>query len=824
MRSLFQNVLLVVFASTALLAQSTGRIEGTVRSSGTNDVLKGITIALIERNKLTSTDKEGSFTFTNLAPGTYSIKASGIGWNAETQQIEVTADKPAVLTFALQESVKNMGEVIVYGASRQPEKLTTAPAAIAVVTPAQLERASGHDQLGKTMEHIVGIDVVQSGSNDFNINARGFNNSINRRMLVLVDGRDPSTPLLNLNEWNSVTSLLGDVSSIEVVRGPGSALYGPNAYNGVVNIRTTDPLEVQGTRINLTGGEWETFRGSIRHAGRFGDFAYKLSFGASTQLNYSIVSRMKDTTKPNNGLEYPGLAYDVRPLTENARNPYAYIGTARLDYHLDPTSRIVSEFGYSNSGNDFYVNQTGRILIQEVSRPFARLAYNSEHINVQAGWQQRYVPVAQLVYNANATSGEWSNVYQIDAQWNSWLMDSTVRVILGAQHEQQFVNTTYDYEIDTTAVPRQSRLPLLSPDDQRGIFTGVYGQAEWQANSMLKVVGAIRVDGSNYYDTQVSPKLALVLEPMRGHTVRATYNHSFLRPSFADFYRKSPAGPPVNLTRVESNVDSITSVIVGESVSSNLNLSAATAQWNLGNPTLAPEKANSFEIGYRATPSEKLFVEVNAYWNQRSNFISNPLGGLAPNVYPPVKSNTGNASYDAIADSILAVELAKINPAYPSRLSEYQGNPTLVVAPRNIAVVDEYGVEVGATYFLTSELSVSANYAYLKSEVQDNEVSTLKILPNTSPHRINGAIEYVKPGMFDAGIQIRYVEGFQWIAGTVEGPVPSYAVVNLNAGYFILPELRVGINAFNLLDRAHYEIFGGTILRRQVTGSVSYTF
>lgn len=822
MRAWILGLVGVLATATTLLAQSTGTIEGTVNGSG--EALNGITIALIERNKLTSTDSEGKFTFSGVPSGTYSIKASGIGWNAATQQVTVKPGETATLEFTLQQSAKNMGEVIVYGASRQAEKLTTAPAAISVVTPAQLERASSHDQLGKTMEHIVGVDVVQSGSNDFNINARGFNNSINRRMLVLIDGRDPSTPLINLNEWNSVTSLLGDVSSIEVVRGPGSALYGPNAYNGVVNIRTSDPLDVQGTRINFMGGEWETYRGSIRHAGRFGDFAYKLSFGASTQLNYSLVSRLKDTTKPNNGVEYPGLAFDVRPLPDEARRPYAYIGTARLDYYLDPTMRIVGEFGYSNSGNDFYVNQTGRILIQEVSRPFARLAFNSERFNVQAGWQQRYVPVAQLVYNANATSGEWSNVYQIDAQWNEWLMDSTLRVIVGAQHEQQFVNTTYDYEIDTTAVPRQTRLPLLSPDDQRGIFTGVYGQAEWQATKAVKVVGALRVDGSNLYDTQISPKIAVVVEPISGHTLRATYNRSFLRPSFADFYRKSPAGPPVNLTGVEKNVDSITSAIVGETVKSNLGLTAATAQWNLGNPTLTPETANSFEIGYRATPSEKFFVEINGYWNQRANFISNPLGGMAPNVYAPVTSNTGNDSYDAIADSVLAVELAKINPAYPSRLSYYQTVPTLVIAPRNIAIVDEYGVEVGATYFLTSELSVSANYAYLTTNVKDNEVSTLKILPNTSPHRINVGLEYVKPGMFDAGINLRYVEEFQWIAGLFEGTVPSYAVVNFNAGYFILPELRASINVFNLLDREHYEIFGGTILRRQVTGSISYSF
>jgi outer membrane receptor for ferrienterochelin and colicin len=135
-------------------------------------------------------------------------------------------------------------DIVVYGASRRKQKLTEAPAAVNVITPTELERGSIHGQLGKVLEHQPGIDVVQSGANDFNINTRGFNNSINRRVLVLIDGRDPSTPLLNLQEWNSLATTLSDVQQIEVVRGPGSALFGTNAYNGVINITTFAPRDV----------------------------------------------------------------------------------------------------------------------------------------------------------------------------------------------------------------------------------------------------------------------------------------------------------------------------------------------------------------------------------------------------------------------------------------------------------------------------------------------------------------------------------------------------------------------------------------------------
>ena len=112
-------------------------------------------------------------------------------------------------------------EFTVYGASRIQQKITDAPAAISVLLPKEITRAASHGQVAKSIENIQGVDVVQSGMNDFNVNMRGFNNSINRRVLILLDGRDPSTPLLNLVEWNSFQTNMGDIAHIEVVRGPG---------------------------------------------------------------------------------------------------------------------------------------------------------------------------------------------------------------------------------------------------------------------------------------------------------------------------------------------------------------------------------------------------------------------------------------------------------------------------------------------------------------------------------------------------------------------------------------------------------------------------
>lgn len=817
-RSLYVFLVLIL-AVCAVSAQNTLTVKGVVVDSVSGDVVVGATVVLVEEGKQTSSNRRGEFEFRNVNGGRdYTVRISHIGWTKSEFKVSATQILTDLRLF-VKPNASTLGEVVVYGASRHAEKLTNAPAAIGIVTPQQLEIASSHGSVGKAMENLVGVDVVQNGSNDFNINSRGFNNSINRRMLVLVDGRDPSTPLINLNEWNALSSLLGDVASIEVVRGPGSALYGPNAYNGVVNIRTQDPRDVLGTRVSVTGGEYETAKAALRHAGQIGNLAYKVSLGYSHQLNYSIVSRLHDTTKPNNGLEYPGLTPDVWKLTPEARRPISYIGTARADYYLDSVDRVVFEGGYSQASNEFFVNQSGRILIQDVEHPFVRVAYNSDHINIQGSWQKRYTPTAQITYVAQGVSGGNSDVYSIDAQWNRQYLDSSLLVIAGAQHDQHFVRTGFDYQTPPGIQP----LVFLDPDPQHGIFTGVYSQLDWQAYQDLKVVGALRLDMSNIVSTQLSPKLGIVYEPLSGQALRVTYNRSFLRPSFADFFRKSPAGLPVQLSQVERTVDSVTSALVGYQVTSKLGIDTLQ-QWNLGNPTLTPEVANSIEVGYKGTPVNKVFLEANIYWNRRTNLISQPLGGLAPEVYPAVKSNTGNAQADAIADSVLHAEVAKVKQSYVSRLSYYHNQPALVIAPRNIAVVDEWGLELNTVVSLSNELQVNASYAYLTTHVQDNNLSTQQILPNTSPHRFNIGAEYVEPNTFDVSVQLRYVEGYKWVAGLFEGIVPTYSVVNASVGYYVHPKIRLSMNAFNLLDRRHYEIFGGSILRRQVTGNVTVNF
>ena len=131
-----------------------------------------------------------------------------------------------------------LSELTVTGASKVPERAVEAPAAVSVVEPRVLQATGITGQAPLALREVPGVDLVQSGMNDYNVNARGFNSTLNRRVLVLQDGRDLAIAFLGSQEWNALAVPTDEYSKMELVRGPGSALYGANAFLGVVNVIT----------------------------------------------------------------------------------------------------------------------------------------------------------------------------------------------------------------------------------------------------------------------------------------------------------------------------------------------------------------------------------------------------------------------------------------------------------------------------------------------------------------------------------------------------------------------------------------------------------
>jgi len=170
-------------------------------------------------------------------------------------------------------SLDELVNLKVTSVSKKPEKLSHSPAAIAVITGEDIRR-SGVTTIAESLRLAPGMQVARVDSLTWAVSSRGFNDLFANKLLVLMDGRSVYTPLFSGVYWDVQDTMLEDIDRIEVIRGPGAALWGANAVNGVINITTKSAKETQGGLLVAGAGTEERGFGSIRYGGQIGDNAW----------------------------------------------------------------------------------------------------------------------------------------------------------------------------------------------------------------------------------------------------------------------------------------------------------------------------------------------------------------------------------------------------------------------------------------------------------------------------------------------------------------------------------------------------------------------
>lgn len=166
-------------------------------------------------------------------------------------------------------SIEELARLPVTSVSRRPAPLATAAGSIYVITGEDIRR-SGATSLPEALRLAPNLQVARVDARSYAITARGFNNSLANKLLVMVDGRAVYSPLFSGVFWDAQTVMLEDVERIEVVSGPGSTLWGLNAVNGVINVTTKSADATQGTLLAV-GGSMNERQVVSRYGGHFGD-------------------------------------------------------------------------------------------------------------------------------------------------------------------------------------------------------------------------------------------------------------------------------------------------------------------------------------------------------------------------------------------------------------------------------------------------------------------------------------------------------------------------------------------------------------------------
>ncbi len=269
-----------LFGSSLMIAQTT--VTGTVNDASLGGPLPGADIKVSRKAVGTTTDFNGKFILTVSDTPPFIIEISSLGY--QTQKVEITKNNQ-IVELALKENATSLDEVVI-SASRTPERIMESPVSIERFDSRAIKNTSS-PSFYDGLENLKGVDVNTNSLTFKSVNTRGFATFANTRFMQLVDGMDNSSPALNFALGNLLGLSELDVKSVELLPGASSALYGANAFNGVMFMRSKSPFDDQGIsaviKTGLTSqdaaGDNEFYDASIRMAHTFSNyFAAKATF------------------------------------------------------------------------------------------------------------------------------------------------------------------------------------------------------------------------------------------------------------------------------------------------------------------------------------------------------------------------------------------------------------------------------------------------------------------------------------------------------------------------------------------------------------------
>ncbi|MFP4844775.1 TonB-dependent receptor [Winogradskyella sp. PE311] len=288
-------------------AQTT--VKGKI-TDNTGLPLPGANIVVVGTSSGTVTDFDGNYTLTTSQSPPFSIRISYTGF--EEQTIEITVNNQTV-DVSLKEG--NELDEVVISASRTPERIFESPVTVERFGLKEIKNTASVD-FYDGLENLKGVDINTNSLTFKSINTRGFATFANTRFMQLVDGMDNSAPALNFPLGNLLGMTETDVLSVELLPGASSALYGANAFNGILFMRSKSPFDHQGisgyikrgiTSQEAAGDNEYTDLG-IRMAYKFSEkFAVKANFGYLKGTDWAAVN---EEDKLGRGLTRADIDYD----------------------------------------------------------------------------------------------------------------------------------------------------------------------------------------------------------------------------------------------------------------------------------------------------------------------------------------------------------------------------------------------------------------------------------------------------------------------------------------------------------------------------------
>lgn len=510
------------FGVSQSLAQ--GSLQGTVKDASNGEVLTGTNILLTSEtgslSRGANSGLDGTFQFNNLPAGTYTARISYVGYVDQTiTGITVSNGQTTTLDITLAPGV-SLNPVVI-SASKAQEKVTDAPASIQVVTSRDLRNVSTATATDY-VKGLTAVDVAQQGVASQTVVTRGFNNIFSGSLLVLTDNRITHIPSLRANALHFIPQTNEDIETVELVLGPGAALYGPNTNSGVMHLLTKSPFTSTGTSVGLFGGNQSFMKAQFRTAHNFSDrVGLKVSGqyvkAEEFELDPNNPYRLQETQARTAFLNGGGDPLSERGQRIGIRDyDIEKLGVdGRLDYRISDDFSMILNAGFNRSNN---IDLTGLGAGQAVDWTYS--FYQARFL-----WKDLFV---QAFLN-QSNSGD---TYIIPT--GNTIVDKSQLFVSQIQHSMDWNRFNFVYGLDYISTMPETDGTVNGQNEDSDTYQeiGGYLQAKFRLSDKIDLLGSFRIDQhSELNDPVFSPRAAVVFKPFASHTFRATYNRSFSTPS-----------------------------------------------------------------------------------------------------------------------------------------------------------------------------------------------------------------------------------------------------------------------------------------------------
>jgi Outer membrane receptor for ferrienterochelin and colicins len=407
-------------------------------------------------------------------------------------------------------NVEELMEVEVTSVSRLPMALAKAPSALQVITGWEIRR-SGATSLPEALRLAGNLNVTRRNAHDWGISARGFNTELTNKLLVMIDGRAVYTPLWSGVRWDVQDYLLEDLDRIEVISGPGGALWGSNAVNGVINVTTKSAAETQGVFAEVgTGNQLEAYE-AFRYGGRLAPEVFFRVYAKHVAQDEEVFA---DGRKAGDGTEMAQAGF-------------------RLD--VESTAQVLTLQGDVYDGDEGVVGAgEGRVAGGNLLGRWSRFLGDGSELRLQVYYDRAFLrlPVAAGAFGPAGKFFDDLETYDVDFQHRP-ATASAHTVVWGAGY--RFI------EDDSRAAPTLGFEPASVTQELVSGF--VQDQIDLGGGRVLTL--GTKVEHTYYTGLEIEPSVRIQQDVEEDHLVWAAISRAVRTPSRIDRDLRQPSSGPV---------------------------------------------------------------------------------------------------------------------------------------------------------------------------------------------------------------------------------------------------------------------------------------